>query len=123
MKEKWIKWEPVNGLATRYYLESLQSNPEELKIVLFDEKAPNPTIQITFDSSVLAYRRTNESFTINTVSSFFKSYDQKLHGDWTLFKIDNSSYKSLLLEQATDKTDLLGATHFCFFTLLDQYCQ
>ena len=112
MIEKWIKWEPVEGLYSTYYVDILVDSKKEFKIILSEEKNPQKKIQIIFENSVYAYRNTYESFRQNTIHILKKQYGESFYINWTFFKITNSSYLSWLAEQSYGITDEINLTHF-----------
>jgi hypothetical protein len=88
MKEKWIKWNPINKLSNQYYVESISDNfSEDLKIILIDDDNPQNKVLITWANSVYAYRKTYETFTILTLNNLDAEYGTVFR-NWSFFKIE-----------------------------------
>jgi hypothetical protein len=62
VQENWEHWEPVFGLSSKYYVESLSDSIEGFRILLSDAYDENKKVEVIFEDSVHAYRSTDESF-------------------------------------------------------------
>lgn len=116
MKEQWIKWEPVEGLAAYRDLEIIAEDSTRLKIVLYHCEDDTKTLQVTFDKSIDAYRSTNESYLFNTMGYIEKSCGQPLFRAWTIFKVANSNYLKTFLNLSSDIKNTAPFIHFSFLT-------
>lgn len=92
MREYWIKWEPLNGLANKYFVEEISDNTEQLKIILVNDFKPYHKVQMLFKNFVECYRSTNESYRLKTMYALIDQYGKDFCGKWTLFKVLNSTY-------------------------------
>ncbi len=113
MEEQWIRWEPIEGLSKKYYIESITYDSEELDIRLYDEKDRKKGLRIVF-ASVESYKWTEEGYALKTISILNETYGISFYANWTLFKIINSSYLQLLSEQSYTISDSLSLLHFTF---------
>ncbi len=121
MKEKWIKWNPINKLSNQYYVESISDNfSEDLKIILIDDDNPQNKVLITWANSVYAYRKTYETFTILTLNNLDAEYGTVFR-NWSFFKIENSKYLKWLSEQSCGITDSLNLVHFCIYSTEEMF--
>jgi len=114
MQEQWTRWEPIAGLSQKYYIESISDTIEGFKILLFDANDREKKILVSFPNSVDAYRSTDESYILLTVSNLDKVYGDKFYGEWTFFKIKNSEYLKWISVQSYSSSDFFNFTHFCF---------
>ncbi len=117
MTEQWIKWEPIKGLSTRYYTDSISKFPKGLKIILSEENDRSKKVNIIFENSICAYRSTNESFTLQILDTLGEKYGKNFYAHWTFFKIINSSYIQWILQESHHVTNTMPLTHFAIFTL------
>lgn len=62
MLGQWIKWEPIDSLSSKYYIESTSDGLDEFKVVLSDANNEKKKVEVIFKDSVHAYRSTDESF-------------------------------------------------------------
>ncbi len=112
MLEQWEKWEPVQGLAAKYYVDSIVDAIDGFKVWLSDYNNENNKVLITFEGSVDSYRSVDESFRLNTINILDERYGSKFYGDWTFFKVTNSSYVQWLSEESYGISDSLSFIHF-----------
>lgn len=113
LKEKWTRWEPINNLDEKYYVETIIDNSDGFKIVLSSAKDFERKIQIHFKDSVKAYRRTNETFSLQTVHFLDENYEEDFYGKWSFFKVANSEYLEWLNKQSFGISETFNFTHFC----------
>ena len=101
MLEHWERWEPIRSLSSKYYIDSISDGIREFRIVLSDSCDEKKKIHVVFENSVDAYRSTDESFRQSTVADLGERYGNEFYGDWTFFKVTNSTYISwfLILEE------------------------
>lgn len=116
--ENWIRWEPINNLARKYYGVSIKKEVgRQLKIVLSDAKNEKKNVLISFSAGIIAYRRTDETYTMDTIEWLDKTYSTHFYGDWTFFKIENSGYLKWLSGKSSGIADNLNLTHFCILAV------
>jgi hypothetical protein len=126
MTEQWTQWNPIPGLAKKYYIESVSGSIEGFKIVLHKEGNKKEKSLVFFENSVDAYRSTDESFRLKIVYELAKKYGDDFYAEWTFFKVNNSSYTQWILEQASGTADDTNFIHFAFIdpdSILDVICQ
>ena len=114
LKEKWIKWEPLNGLSCNYYIESITDNLNGFEIIMIEEQDSNTKLKIKFEASVDAFRDTDESFRSKLLLYLNTNYSDI--SKWCFFKVENSEYINWLSEQSLGIIDSLKCTHFVFIT-------
>lgn len=114
MNEQWVKWEPINGLSAKYYIDSVSDSLKGFQIVLSDSHDEKQKILITFKNSVDAYRNTDETYRTNTISTLDEEYGTNFYGDWTFFKVMDSSYLKWLSEESCTISDSRNLKHFSF---------
>ncbi len=117
MREQWIKWEPINNLADKYYIESVSESLEGFSLVLFQPKNEQEKVVIKFANSVDSFRRTTETFTYLTIDTLDDAYGSDFYGRWTFFKIKNSEYLQWLSRQSYKISEERNFTHFCFLAV------
>lgn len=114
-EEKWVRWEPIQGLANKYFVDSIASTIEEGFVILLSEyQNPQNKVKVVFKNSVDCYSETNESYRLKTMDELSKKYGSGFYGDWTFFKIEDSSFIQWLSEQSCGISDERSFTHFCF---------
>lgn len=115
MQEKWSRWEPINNLSKKYYVESItDSITDGFKIILINDQNPEKKVLLSWPNTVYAYRSTYESFTLLTLHNLSENYGTEFY-DWTFFKIENSEYLKWISEQSYEITESLNFIHFCIY--------
>ena len=114
--EQWIKWEPITGLSPKYYIESISDNRNGFTILLSEADYKN-TVKVTFETLVLSYRNTNESFRLSTIDFIYDNYGAAFCGQWTFFKVVNSAYVLWLSEQSYTIAESVPPIHFSFLAV------
>lgn len=108
MIENWTKFEPINGLSNKYYLESIIDDLEEFKIILVDINDCKKKVSIVIDSFLGSYH-------ITDVVYLDKKYELNFYQEWTFFKLDNSDYIDWLSEESWGLAeDFYSLMHFAF---------
>jgi hypothetical protein len=112
--EKWVKWEPVQGMSFRYDVEYILDKFDSFEIVLIDMVDKNKKVKLVFENSVNAYRVVEESFRsqlLVEVGNFNKEYE-----NWTFFKVENSSFLNWLYKESSGMLKELKPIQFSFIT-------
>lgn len=112
--EEWVRWQPLEKLSGKYYLESITWSEQGVIIILSD-KSNTQKIEIRFENFVDAYRCTNESFYFLVFSDLSKQYGTEFYKDWSFFKINNSEYIQWLSIKSATWADQFSFTHFSIF--------
>lgn len=116
MEEQWIQWNPIEKLASKYYIDFVIDKIETFKVNLIDTKSEREKIEIAFLEGVEAYTRVEESFRVKIIHELDKKYGTDFYGDWTFFKVHNSEYIKWLSEQSYKWSDTHKFMHFCLIT-------
>ena len=113
MQEQWTRWEPIQGLARKYYIDSITDNIDEgFRVVLSESGNAKKTVHVVFRDSVDCYTSTNESYINHLIFSLYERYGDDFYGDWTFFKVLNSDYLKRLSVLSSTISDDAGFTHF-----------
>jgi len=110
--EEWIRWEPVNDLSGKYYLDSWSWPEEGLLIGLSNEKKAKK-IQILFAGTIGSFRYINESFCFKICGNLSEKYGDEFYKNWSFFKIENSEYLKLMSDSSHGWADRFHFKHFC----------
>lgn len=117
VKENWLRWNPIPGLAKKYYLTELLHNITAGFIIeMLNEDNQKVGVKIVFAEAVLAYRYTEESLPQFTVHYLRAKYEEEFYSAWCLFKIENSTYLKWITEESYGIYDDIKLTHFCILT-------
>lgn len=117
MQEQWTRWEPVSGLAAKYYADSIVETAQDgLRIILSDAQDERKKVLIVFPRPVQAYRNTNESFASRIINELDDRYGSDFYAKWTFFKVANSAYLTWLSEEIGEQADL-RLKHFSFIVI------
>lgn len=114
MTENWIKWEPIHGLGKKYNIDSISDTAKEFSIVLSEYYNEKKKVHVVFEKSVASYRNTDESFRLTTMHSLGQKYSKEFYGEWTFFKVANSSYIQWLLDESYVNRYTQSFIHFSF---------
>ncbi|MBI9048823.1 MAG: hypothetical protein JEZ00_05375 [Anaerolineaceae bacterium] len=112
MDEQWSKWEPIQGLAPHYYIDSISDSYDAFLIGLTNAENENKKIEIKFRNSVEAYRSTYETYRHYLLEILDKTYGMEFFTKWSFFKVKNSDYIKWLSEQSCGIWDSKTITHF-----------
>jgi hypothetical protein len=104
MQEQWIKWEPIQGLLAKYYIDSVSDSVKGFEVMLSDDNYQNK-VRIFFKNSVDSYGRTDETYRQQLISVLRKQYDTKVWAEWTFFKVMNSAKVQRLSEESLGSGD------------------
>jgi len=115
MSEKWIRWEPIANLEGKYFIESVCDMLDGLQIIFDPSKNHNnkKKLKFFFEYSVEAFRIADEGHRIQMIFDLKHMYGGNFFGNWTFFKVENSSYLKWLSEQSCTVTDHLNLQHIC----------
>lgn len=114
MIEQWTRWEPLQGLARKYYANFTAETPNKLEMILTASHDVGAPVRVLFEGGIDAYRGTNESFRLLTMSDLSERYGSAFYGDWTFFKVENSLFIKWLLEQSDGLDNREKLLHFSF---------
>jgi hypothetical protein len=81
------------------------------------KKDKHKKILVTFNQSIDAYRSTDESFRLKTMSEIDQSQGSAFYGQWTFFKVENSNYIQWLAEEAPEIFIPKDYMHFSFISV------
>ena len=115
--EIWTHWKPIEGLSTRYYVESIEFSDEDFKVILSEEDNQNKTVTILFENSVFTYRHTDETFRSNLIFILYETHGEDFLSKGRFFKVLNSEYLNWLSCQSVTNSNTLDLTHFSIITL------
>lgn len=117
-KERWVRWDILNRALGKMYLESFVYDTNGIEIVLECENE-NIAIRILFDSSVLAFRGSDEGRRLSTIIFLEENYGSAFYANWTFFKIDNSSYVQWFNEETYNIYSNYHIEHYVFLSADD----
>lgn len=119
MNETWKKWEPVKGLAKKYYIDAIQDDIGGFKVKLTDRDNEDNKLTIIFLESVWSYRSVEEGLRALTMEKLAQKYGANFYTEWTFFKIENSRYLNWIYEESYDVARDSGLMHFCLVGMDD----
>lgn len=115
-QEKWIKWEPIQGIIPGFYEECVGDCKEGFIIILRSTKTNDKKdLRVRWSHFVVSYTVTNETY-MDTIFSDLRLRDVTYKGG-TLFKIENSDYLKRLSYSSGTLTDYMDLTHFVIVTI------
>jgi len=112
IKEEWAHWHPANKLDELYWVNLILSENNSLIIKLSSNEKDGKSIQLLFKKGVAAYRYTNESFSLKLCWDLSDKYSNDFYNKWTFFKVRNSDYMNLFLEQSDTYINADNLIHF-----------
>lgn len=113
MSEKWIRWEPIEGLLANYDIDAILDLEEGLKIIL---KCDQKQVNVFFKNGAASYIKTDETLRCYLIGSLSKQYGRDFYASWTFFKVENSEYLQWLEEQSCTISQGYDLQHFVFMT-------
>lgn len=115
----WSQWRPAKlDLGGNYQTIKIMDEPNGFKILISKvDKAE--IVEIIFNKSVWAYRRTSESFRQEIFKDLSLSYGDEFYINWSFFKIERSAYLCWLKLQSCYISDDLNLEHYVIMTLDD----
>ena len=116
MLEQWTRWEPIQGLAKKYCIDSIIDDTKGFSILLSEYYDEKKKARVVFENSVDAYRSTNESFRLSILYDLSGKHGNEFYAGWTFFKVTNSLYIQWLFEQSYGTSESLNFIHFSFIS-------
>ncbi len=110
--EEWERWELIEGIEGRFFIENFQVSAQGLSIRLCATKE-NKKIEILFFNGADAFRWTNESWCFDVFAVLGNKYGDDFYANWSFFKIVNSNYAKSLSLTSCGLSDDRKFDHFC----------
>lgn len=111
MTEEWIRWEPIDGLGYKYFIDAIFDNEDGLNIIL---EYKQKKVRVCFKNGASSYIRTDETLRYDLICDLSRKYGGIFYGDWTFFKVKNSSYLTWLETQSCTISQGYQLQHFSF---------
>ncbi len=118
-QEQWTRWEPIENLSEKYWVESIADGIEGLTILLFDDEDRQKKVLVKFTGTTESYQRTDESSTLKRLYALHQKYGAEFITTWTFFKVLNSSYVKWLSDQSYGFMQPAYFQHFVLVTVDD----
>lgn len=116
---EWEKWTPLESMPARLYKESLLDDGDSLRIILRGE-TEGQKYSFLFDGLVLSYRNSDEGSQMRMLEHLDRYYAHLEYGNWTLFKMKNSSYLEWFAQESLERYEGMGEVeHYVFLTSND----
>lgn len=115
MTEEWAKWEPLEGIPSKMYIEKLVDDKNGTLLV-FKSEDENDTIQVLFEDSILSLRSTDEGRRLKTITFLEEKYGTDFYAKWTFFKVTNSTYVEWFNQETYDMYTSYNIGHYVFLT-------
>ncbi|MGO9545500.1 MAG: hypothetical protein ACLPPF_11985 [Rhodomicrobium sp.] len=100
-EEKFERLEPVDGLASKMFIEAMHDDREGFRIILKSPDAKLRALRILFEAP-LCYRGTQEGYLLRQIYEGNEIYP------WPIFIVKNSRYARWFYAQATEALDKDG---------------
>lgn len=113
MTEQWSRWKPIEGLLSKYDLDTIIDNEEGLKII-FD--CDQKKVTVFFKNGAASYIKTDATLRSYLIGDLTKEYKAIFYASWTFFKVENSLYLSWLEVQSCTISQGYELQHFSFIT-------
>ncbi|MGO9171615.1 MAG: hypothetical protein ACLP7P_06580 [Rhodomicrobium sp.] len=97
-EEKFERWEAIEGLAPKMFLEAMHDDREGFRLILKSPEANSKALRIRFDAP-LCYRGTQEPYLLRRI------YEDHAIYPWPIFIVRNSRYARWFYSQAADALD------------------
>ena len=114
--ERWSRWEPIEGLDPKYYLDGIIDSIDELRIRLISDRDQSLGVDLTFDSA-WCYRVSYESFRADLTYQLGVKYGIDFGTKWTFFKVEESDYLSWFSRESYEFSNSAEMTHYCLLSL------
>lgn len=116
---EWEKWIPLESMPARLYKESLLDDGDSLRIILRGE-TEGQNYSFLFDGLVLSYRNSDEGSQMRMLEHLHQHYAHLEYGNWTLFKMKNSSYLEWFAQESLERYEgIVEVEHYVFLTSND----
>jgi hypothetical protein len=100
-EEQFERWEPIDGLAAKMYLDAMYDDREGFRLILTSPPPETRALRILFEAPI-CYRGTQEDNLLRTIYSGNSIYP------WPIFIVKNSRYARWFYAQAKDTLDRDG---------------
>ncbi|MBG0917870.1 hypothetical protein [Exiguobacterium sp. SRB7LM] len=116
---EWEKWIPVESIPERLHKESLIDDGDSLRIIVSDA-TEGQKYSFLFDGLLLSYRNSDEGSRLRMLEHLDRYYAHLEYGNWTLFKMKNSSYLEWFAQESLERYVGMGEVeHYVFLTSND----
>jgi hypothetical protein len=110
-EERFEKWSPIDGLASKMFLDAMLDDREGFRLILKSVEPKHRELRILFDAP-MCYRGTQEQYLLRTI------YHENSIYPWPIFIVRNSRYAKWFYAQAADAIDKDG--HHYHIAAMDQ---
>ena len=117
MTEEWIRWEPIEGLGQKYYIDAIIENKDGFTIILAEFEETHKKLRVSFGYFSDAYRNTYETFRADLTHNLHKKYGKDFYANWSFFKVNNSEYMHWISAQSSGISDCVPFVHFSFLLI------
>lgn len=120
-KEKWMKWEPLQGIPQTFRLKNFNCNEGILTLSVQDKESDSaPILDIHFDNFLalrIAHRgdKKADSYDLDETVIVMKS-EPEYEYKWSLFIIKNSSYVEWFQEESAGIYEGIDIIHYLIRT-------
>lgn len=115
--EKWVEWiPPEEQLSSIYYCEAIVDHIDTLEILLSDYYVEDKKIRVLFQSSVLAYRTTDETHFQETASRVTEFNEGPYYGKGAFFTVESSEFIEWLVGESEGAIAFDEVIHFLIRT-------
>jgi hypothetical protein len=113
--EIWKHWNPIQGMAVKFYKKSLVDNTQGL-ILTFQDTLSDKKLIVTFGKGTLSYRNTDEGSLLEMLHYLEKNYKTDFYGKRSLFEVENSEYIKWFLRESSGVYTNEEVKHYVFLT-------
>jgi hypothetical protein len=114
--EQWEKWEPLPHLEKQYQLVSVRMEPYALEIIVQSVVNPmNKKIRFFWDEEPDAYRKSENAYRLQLLSSLARRYSGTLDLSGSFFTVQESLFMLWLLKDE-DKVKNTYKNHWVIIT-------
>lgn len=100
-EERFERWEPIDGLQPRMFLEAMHDDREGFRLILRADEPRARALRILFDAP-LCYRGAQELYLLREI------YEGNDIYPWPIFIVRNSRYAKWFYRQASEAIDRDG---------------
>jgi hypothetical protein len=111
MDEHWSYWKPLEKLEALYRLETVIDKMTSLSILLL-EKDSDKKLLLEFDSSLIGYRQSDETYRSSLIHSLANVYGDNFLSQWSFFKVTHSAYVAWLSDESEGIYNSAQVHHF-----------